>query len=223
MKKNISVLTDITAANTLLANGLRETFSEHHLLVLNVISASGAGKTTLLEETIEALGDEMSLAVIEGDPYTTIDSDRIEAAGVEAVQINTMGGCHLEANMIQKAIQQLDLTAFDLVIIENVGNLVCPSGWDLGEECKVVIAPITDGDDKPLKYPMAFQSAQAMVISKIDLEPYTRSQASVMAANALQINPELEIMPVSAYTGAGMEAWLAWIRRQVAKHKLKDK
>jgi hydrogenase nickel incorporation protein HypB len=151
-----------------------------------------------------------------------LDAERITEAGVSAVQINTMGGCHLEARMIRGAVAQIDLSEVDLVIIENVGNLVCPSGWDLGEDLKVVVASLAEGDDKPLKYPMAFTNAQAVVVNKIDLEPYIPARASIMAENALQVNPGLEVMSVSAHTGAGLEAWYEWLRRQVAERKARN-
>ena len=161
----------------------------------------------------------MRLSVIEGDPTTSLDSERIAAAGVPVVQINTDGGCHLEARMIQAAVEQLDVEDADVVIIENVGNLLCPTGWDLGEDAKVVVASLPEGDDKPLKYPMAFATAQAVVINKVDLEPYLPAKASVLRKNALQINPDLAVFEVSALTGQGLEGWVDWMREKLAEKR----
>jgi hydrogenase nickel incorporation protein HypB len=157
--------------------------------------------------------------VIEGDPTTSIDAERIAAAGMPVVQINTGGGCHLEARQIQKALEQLEMTDADVVIIENVGNLMCPTEWDLGEDIKVVVASLPEGDDKPLKYPMAFLTAQAVVINKIDLEPYIPAKAAVMRENALKINPDLAVFDVSCISGQGIEVWLDWIKEQLARKR----
>jgi hydrogenase nickel incorporation protein HypB len=216
---NIPVLRSITEANALLAEALRARFGQQDVLVLNIIASPGAGKTTLLERTIEKLNGELRLSVIEGDPTTSLDSERIAAAGVPVVQINTDGGCHLEARMIQAAVEQLDVEDADVVIIENVGNLLCPTGWDLGEDAKVVVASLPEGDDKPLKYPMAFATAQAVVINKVDLEPYLPAKASVLRKNALQINPDLAVFEVSALTGQGLEGWVDWMREKLAEKR----
>lgn len=216
---NIPVLKSVTNANTILADALRENFGD--ILVLNIIASPGAGKTSLLEKTIKHLKDEMSIFVIEGDPSTSIDAERIVAAGAPAVQINTEGGCHLEARMVKEAIESMDITDADLMIIENVGNLLCPTGWDLGEDAKVVVASLPEGDDKPLKYPLAFMSSQAVVINKIDLEPYIPSKASVMKENALTINPDLDTFEVSCLSEDGLDKWLDWIRAKVADKKSK--
>jgi hydrogenase nickel incorporation protein HypB len=216
MVATIPVLKDITEANTLLAGSLREAFRRQDILVLDVIASPGAGKTTLLERTVERLAGELQIRVIEGDPTTSIDAERIVAAGAPAVQINTGGGCHLEARMIQAALGQLDTSGADVVIIENVGNLLCPTGWDLGEDAKVVVASLPEGDDKPLKYPMAFATAQAVVINKVDLEPYIPAKAARLRQNALSINPDLAVFEVSCLTGQGVDDWLAWIRDRLA-------
>lgn len=215
----IPVLKSITEANALLAEALRTRFARQELLVLNIIASPGAGKTALLERTIERLNGELRLSVIEGDPTTSLDSERIAAAGVPVVQINTDGGCHLEARMIQAAVEQLEIEDADVVIIENVGNLLCPTGWDLGEDAKVVIASLPEGDDKPLKYPMGFATAQAVVINKIDLEPYLPARVSVLRQNALLINPDLAVFEVSALTGQGLDGWLDWIREKLTKKR----
>jgi len=216
---NIPVFKSVTEANALLADALRDAFARQDVLVLNIIASPGAGKTTLLERTIEALRDELRLLVIEGDPTTSLDAERIIAAGVPAVQINTDGGCHLEARMIQAAMGQLDVDSADVVIIENVGNLLCPTGWDLGEDAKVVVASLPEGDDKPLKYPMAFATAQAVVINKIDLEPYLPAQVAVLREHALKVNPELSVFEVSCVTGQGLGGWLDWIRERLAQKR----
>jgi len=216
---NIPVFKSVTEANALLADALRDAFARQDVLVLNIIASPGAGKTTLLERTIEALRDELRLLVIEGDPTTSLDAERIIAAGVPAVQINTDGGCHLEARMIQAAMGQLDVDSADVVIIENVGNVLCPTGWDLGEDAKVVVASLPEGDDKPLKYPMAFATAQAVVINKIDLEPYLPAQVAVLREHALKVNPELSVFEVSCVTGQGLGGWLDWIRERLAQKR----
>jgi len=213
---NIPVLKSVTEANALLADALRATFARQDVLVLNIIASPGAGKTSLLERTIDMLDGELCLSVIEGDPTTSLDAERIVAAGVPAVQINTGGGCHLEARMIQAALEQVSVEDADVVIIENVGNLLCPTGWDLGEDAKVVVASLPEGDDKPLKYPMAFATAEAVVINKIDLEPYLPAKASVLRENALKINPRLAVFEVSCLTGQGLDGWLDWMREQLA-------
>ena len=214
MPEQIKILKEITEPNTLLAGSLRADFARQNVLVLDVIASPGAGKTTLLERTIEKLHDELRICVIEGDPATSLDADRIRAAGVPAVQINTGGGCHLDARMIQTALGQIGTDQLDVVIIENVGNLLCPTGWDLGEDAKVVVASLPEGDDKPLKYPMSFVAAQAVVINKIDLEPYIPSKVAQLRANALAVNPNLAVFELSCLTGQGFDAWLEWIRAQ---------
>jgi hydrogenase nickel incorporation protein HypB len=211
----VPVLKDVTEANSLLADSLRAGFARGDVLALDIIASPGAGKTTLLEKTIETLSKELRLCVIEGDPATSIDAERVAAVGASAVQINTGGGCHLEARMIQAALQQLPQGA-DVVLIENVGNLLCPTGWDLGEDAKVVVASLPEGDDKPLKYPMAFSTAQVAIINKVDLEPYIPSKAARLRANALSINPDLVIFEVSCLTGQGLDGWYEWIRTQLA-------
>ncbi len=222
MVVKIPVLKDITEANSILAGALRKTFARDDVLVLDVIASPGAGKTSLLERTIEGLRAELRLSVIEGDPATSLDAERVAAAGVPAVQINTGGGCHLEARMIQAALDQLEALSDslparppDVLIIENVGNLLCPTGWDLGEDAKVVVASLPEGDDKPLKYPLAFSSAQVLVINKIDLEPYIPAKAARLRENALKINPGLAVFEVSCLTGQGLDAWLNWIRARL--------
>jgi hydrogenase nickel incorporation protein HypB len=219
MTVNIPVLREVTEANSLLADDLRARFSQQNVLVLNIIASPGAGKTSLLERTLKMLDGELRFSVVEGDPSTSIDAERIAAVGVPVVQINTEGGCHLEARMIQKAIEQLRMADADVVIIENVGNLLCPTGWDLGEDTKVVVASLPEGDDKPLKYPMAFVTAQAAVINKIDLEPHIPAKTAVLRENILTINPDLAVFEVSCLTGQGFDDWLDWIRERLAEKR----
>ncbi len=211
----IPVMSDVTSANAALADALRRELAERGILTLNLIASPGAGKTALIEWTIKRLAGEYRIAVIEGDLTTRLDADRIIAAGAPAVQINTGGGCHLEARMIRDVLAQLALDEVDILIIENVGNLVCPTGWDLGEDAKVVVASLPEGDDKPLKYPGAFDTAQAAVINKIDLEAYLPARVEQLRANIARINPELDVFAVSCTTGAGIDAWLDWVRRRV--------
>ena len=215
----IPVLQNVTKANTILANSLRDTFTSQNILVLNIIASPGAGKTSLLERTIQMLHGELNISVIEGDPTTSIDAERIASAGVPVVQINTGSGCHLEARMIKEALEQLQSDHSDIIVIENVGNLICPTGWDLGEDAKVVIASLPEGDDKPLKYPIAFTTSKALIINKIDLEPYTPSKASVMRENALKINPDLAVFEVSCLTGEGLKDWVNWIKEQLSRKR----
>jgi hydrogenase nickel incorporation protein HypB len=216
MTRNVPVLKDITEANSLLAEALRARFAERGVFVLDLIASPGAGKTSLLERTIEGSDGSFRLGVIEGDPHTSIDAERMSAAGVPVVEINTGGGCHLEASMIQGALDELPTDEIDALVIENVGNLICPTGWDLGEDLKVVVVSLSEGDDKPLKYPMGFLAADAAVINKIDLEPHSPARVSRMRENALRVNPELEVFEVSCLTGEGIHDWLDWLQSQIA-------
>jgi len=175
------------------------------------MSAPGAGKTTLLERTIEQLGGQLGIGVIEGDVETTADAERIEAAGAQTVQINTRGACHLEAHMIRDALEEIELEKLDLLVIENIGNLVCPAAWNLGEEMRVVVVSTTEGDDKPAKYPQMFAIAQVMIVNKLDLLPYVYYDLEKVKRQALAINPSLRIFEVSCRTGAGVDTWCEWL------------
>jgi hydrogenase nickel incorporation protein HypB len=180
----------------------------------NLVSSPGAGKTTLLERTLERLRDRVRVAVIEGDVQTDLDAQRVARYGVPVVQIVTNGGCHLEATLVADAIDGLDLAALDLLVIENVGNLVCPANYDLGEALKVVLLSTTEGEDKPLKYPAMFRNASVLVINKIDLVPYLDVDLAAIRRHARSINPSLEIFEVSCTSGAGLPAWCAWLERR---------
>ncbi len=193
----------------------RERFAKEKIFVLNLVSSPGAGKTSLLERTIEHLRGRVPLAVIEGDVQTDLDAQRVAKYNVPAVQIMTRGGCHLEANLVQEALESLDLSQLRLLVIENVGNLVCPANYDLGEAIKVVIASTTEGDDKPLKYPAMFRNASVLIINKIDLVPYVNSSVAQLRANALAINPSLCIFETSCTTGQGINEWCDWLISQM--------
>ena len=211
----VPVVRNILEANERLAAINRRRFAEAGVYVVNLMSSPGAGKTSLLERTIEGLAGRLRLAVIEGDIQSSYDAERIQRKGVQAVQINTDGGCHLDSNMIQMAMESLDLRDVDLLVIENVGNLVCPAEFDLGEHSKVMILSVTEGDDKPLKYPLMFQSTAVLLVNKIDLLPYVDCDVRKIRERARQLNPNQQIFEISCRTGEGLEAWLAWLESQV--------
>jgi hydrogenase nickel incorporation protein HypB len=202
----------ILTRNQGFADANRRHFAEHAVFVVNLVSSPGSGKTSLLLRTIEALKGELPLAVIEGDQQTDIDARRIDATGVPARQINTGKGCHLDAHAIGHAIDHLPPIDGGVLFIENVGNLVCPAGFDLGEAHKVVVLSVTEGDDKPLKYPDMFFASALMLLNKIDLLPYVSFDPDHAVQHARRINPDIGAISVSATSGAGMDAWLAWLR-----------
>lgn len=203
---------DILGANDARAAHNREHFDLHHILALNLVSSPGSGKTTILEKTILALAGQVPLAVIEGDQQTLLDAERIERTGAPVVQINTGAGCHLDAEMIHQALHRLELTDNSLLFIENVGNLVCPAMFDLGEAAKVVIISVTEGEDKPLKYPAMFTAAKVCLINKIDLLPHLDFELQRCLEYLVRVNPDLRIFTLSAKSGEGMAAWLDWLR-----------
>jgi hydrogenase nickel incorporation protein HypB len=205
--------------NDALAAINRAAFDRHGLLAVNVVSSPGAGKTTLLEATIEHLKDRLRIAVVEGDVQTDLDAQRVAKYDVPVVQIVTNGGCHLEAGLVAQALDRLDLGGLDLLIIENVGNLVCPANYDLGEAMKVVVLSTTEGDDKPLKYPGMFRHASVLIINKVDLLPYVNADVEVIKRHARQINPGLVVFEMAATTRAGVTAWCDWLAARVpARH-----
>ena len=218
-RKIIEVRQSVTGVNDRLAEKLRKTFSDSGIWVLNLVSSPGAGKTSLIERTIEEFKSSCSILVIEGDPHTSLDSDRINAMGVRGIQINTRGGCHLDARMISQALETADLNAIDMIIIENVGNLLCPAAWDLGQNHTAVVGSLTEGEDKPLKYPETFIRSQTLVINKIDLKPYLPPSSENLAANALQVNPSLKIFHVSCATGTGLEDWFEWVSACIGRNQ----
>lgn len=207
---------DILAKNNAFAAQNREFFAARGVLALNLVSSPGSGKTTLLVKTIEGLKGKVPVAVIEGDQQTSFDAERIRATSAPAVQINTGKGCHLDAHMVGHALEKLPLENGGALMIENVGNLVCPAAFDLGEAGKVVILSVTEGEDKPLKYPDMFRAARLMLINKIDLLPHVDFDLDRAIANARRVNPLIEVIRVSARTGEGMGEWLAWIEKGVA-------
>jgi hydrogenase nickel incorporation protein HypB len=212
----ITIERKVLEKNDAFAQQNRQRFADHRVFAFNIVSSPGAGKTTLLERTIEALRDRWRLAVVEGDVQTDFDAQRVARYGVPAVQIVTNGGCHLEARLVQDALDRLDLAALDLVVIENVGNLVCPANYDLGEALKVVVLSTTEGDDKPLKYPAMFRNASVLVINKMDLLPYVPCDAGALRRHALDINPGLTVFETSCTTGAGLPAWCDWLSTRIA-------
>lgn len=211
---NIPIVRNILQANENIASENRQFFKENGLLVINLISSPGAGKTTFLEKTIEMLNGEMRIGVIEGDIQSTLDSERIEKCGAPVVQINTEGGCHLDANMIKAALPDLKVQMIDILFIENVGNLVCPAEFSLGEDMKVMLLSVAEGDDKPSKYPLAFRESKALVINKSDLLPFTNFHTEKAKQYSLDINPKLEIFETSCYTGEGLNRWIQWLKIQ---------
>ncbi len=212
----VSLEQRIPAKNDPFAQRNRDWFAERDILAINLLSAPGAGKTTLLERTIRDIGGELSISVLEGDQATTIDGDRIRAAGVPAVQINTGTACHLDAEMIARGLTELKPAPGSLVLIENVGNLVCPALFDLGERAKVTILSVTEGDDKPLKYPHMFAASRLMILNKIDLLAHVDFNVDRAVAHARQVNPDIQVMWLSARSGKGLAGWYDWLRRELA-------
>ena len=212
----------VLAKNDGFARENRERFREKGVLALNLVSSPGSGKTTLLVETIRRLQGNLPIAVIEGDQQTTFDADRIRETGVPALQINTGKGCHLDARMVGQAAERLGLPEGGLLLIENVGNLVCPSGFDLGEAHKVVILSVTEGEDKPLKYPDMFAAASLMLLNKVDLLPHLSFDVDRCLGYAKRVKPGIQVLHTSAATGAGLDGWLEWIAAERAKIRTDD-
>jgi hydrogenase nickel incorporation protein HypB len=207
----VKVVADILGANDRIAEENNRLFKDCGVFVINMMSSPGAGKTTLLEKTLAALKDKYKIGVIEGDVATTADAERIEKMGVPVVQINTGSACHLDGNMVRNALDEFDLKSLDLLIVENVGNLVCPAEFNVGEDCKVMLLSVPEGDDKPLKYPLMWHESKALVINKIDLIPYTNFNIDKARKDSLTLNPKLDIFPVSCRTGEGLEGWYGWL------------
>jgi hydrogenase nickel incorporation protein HypB len=214
--QTIQLETRILGKNQLTAERNRGWLAGRNILALNLVSSPGAGKTTLLERTLTDLKSEIQISVIEGDQATSNDAERIRATGVPAVQINTGTGCHLEADMLERALAALKPAPASLLMIENVGNLVCPALFDLGERAKVVIFSITEGEDKPLKYPHMFGAADVLLLSKLDLLPHIHFDVERAVANALAVNPRLHVFRLSAYTGEGLPQWYGWLKSELA-------
>ncbi len=215
-KRMVQIEQDILSKNNAYAAQNRQRLADRGIFTLNLVSSPGSGKTTLLVKTIEMLKGSQCVAVIEGDQQTSQDAERIRATGAPAIQINTGKGCHLDAHMVGHAMDQLDLQDDSLLMIENVGNLVCPAAFDLGEAHKVVILSVTEGEDKPIKYPDMFRAASLMLMNKCDLLPYVSFKVDAAIEFARRVNPGIEVIQVSATSGQGMDEWLAWIERGAA-------
>lgn len=217
----VQVKTNVLAKNDAIAETLQQQFRDKQIMVMNLLGSPGAGKTSLLEATLQELSKEYRIAVIEGDLFTDKDADRIHATGVPVIQINTVGGCHLDANMIREAIAELDLDALDLIIIENVGNLVCPAEFFIGEDMKVTVLSITEGEDKPLKYPLIFKESAAVLLNKVDLLPYVpfKMEEAIRDINSLQ--PGVPIFQVSCTQESGLSEWIQWLKAKL-KERVRD-
>jgi hydrogenase nickel incorporation protein HypB len=210
----INVMTDVLEANDRIAAVNREVFDRSGNLVINLMSSPGAGKTTLIEKTAEVLAGKVRLGVITGDIETSRDAERVEKHGIPAVQLTTGTACHLDANMVASAFPHLDLSRIDVLIIENVGNLVCPAEFKVGEDCKVMILSVAEGDEKPLKYPLMFRESSLLIVNKVDLLPFTNFSVEEAKANALKMNPGIEILEVSCTTGQGIDEWASWLAKR---------
>ena len=213
----ITIERKVLEKNDEIASRNRELFKKNKLFVINLVSSPGSGKTSVIERTLEHFKGKLNISIIEGDVQTSLDAERVSKYGVPVVQIVTNGSCHLEAKLVQDALTNLKLDNTGLLFIENVGNLVCPAAYDLGEDMKIVIASTTEGDDKPLKYPRMFLNASVLLINKIDLLPYLNCSVDVLKKNALQINPKLEIFELSCTSSEGFEGWFGWLEKKVIK------
>jgi hydrogenase nickel incorporation protein HypB len=213
----ITIERKVLEKNDQIAQRNRDDISAHNVFAINMVSSPGSGKTSILEKTIGYLRGKLNISVIEGDVQTDNDARRISVLGVPAVQIVTHGGCHLEARLVRDAMENVDLQATQLLIIENVGNLVCPSNYDLGEAHKVVVLSTTEGDDKPIKYPNMFRNASVLILNKIDLLPYLQCDIEQLEQNALRINPSLKVFRTSCTTGEGIGDWCGWLKSNVLK------
>lgn len=206
-------------ANDFVAAAIRKKATEENFLLLNITSSAGSGKTTLLQETARRLGDKINLKILVGDLETERDADRLRAVGADALQIVTGGICHLEAQMVWQAMENLDLTDLDLLIVENVGNLVCPASFDLGEDFRVTLIATTEGDDKPKKYPRMFLTSELLLVSKVDLLEYLPFSVDAVVADARDINPEIEVLEISSIKNVGIDQWCDWIMERVKQKK----
>lgn len=215
----VEIEKNILSKNDEYAHANRHYFHHRGILALNLVSSPGSGKTTLLTRSIQDLGDTYAMSVIEGDQQTANDADRIRATGVKAIQINTGKGCHLDAHMVGHALESLEPENDSVVFVENVGNLVCPAAFDLGEAHKVAILSVTEGEDKPIKYPDMFHAADAMILNKVDLLPHLNFDVDKCIEYARRVNPDIEVLQVSATSGEGLDSWFAWI--ETARERVK--
>ena len=211
----ITVVKNILEANERIAEENRKLFQEKRVTVINLMSSPGAGKTSLLERTIDTLGNRIRIGVVEGDIESTQDAERISKKGVQVVQINTGGACHLDGNMVRDALPAFDLSKLDLLMVENVGNLVCPAEFNMGEDHKVMILSVAEGDDKPAKYPLMFHESSVLLINKVDLLPYVDCSVERIKEVSLGIHPKLEIFEISCKTGEGIDRWSEWLLSQI--------
>jgi len=216
--KILTIKEDILGANTENAKGNQELVDKHHILMINITSSPGAGKTSLIMQTIGRLKEKARMAVIEGDIASSIDADKVSREGVPAIQINTAGACHLDANMIKKALDNLDLDRIDLIVIENVGNLICPAEFALGAHKQIMILSVPEGDDKPYKYPLMFTQADVILVNKTDVLPHFDFNMSAFSRAVGGLNPAAAVYPISAKTGEGLEQWFSWLW-DALKHK----
>ena len=211
----VPLVKNILEANDKISDLNKRFFDDKNVLVVNIMSSPGAGKTTLISNTINALKDEFKIGVIEGDIQSTYDAEKIAETGAQVVQINTGGACHLDGNMIRDTFDQLDFDNMDLLIVENVGNLVCPAEFQMGEDFKVMLLSIPEGDDKPLKYPLMFHESSVLLVNKIDLLPYIECDVDKIKKESLKINPEIKIFEVSGKIGTGLDQWFNWLKEKI--------
>jgi hydrogenase nickel incorporation protein HypB len=215
----VSVVRNILEANERIAEQNKSLFNRNRLFVINLMSSPGAGKTSLLERTIDALKAELRIGVIEGDIQSTQDAERVAKKGIPVVQINTGGACHLDGNMIRDTFHEFDFKEMDLLVVENVGNLVCPAEFKIGEDFKVMILSVAEGDDKPSKYPLMFHESKVLLINKVDLLPYVDCSVDKIRQDALRINPNLDVFEISCKNGEGLDPWYDWLRNGVKLKK----
>ena len=220
--KVLTIKEDILGANEKKARSNQGRLDEHGILAINIMSSPGAGKTSLIWQTLDRLKSESRVAVIEGDVASQVDADKLHQHGVPIIQINIPGGCHLDANMIENALDNLLLKELDLIIIENVGNLVCPAEFDLGEHKRVVLSSMPEGDDKPYKYPLMFTEADVVLVNKLDLLPHLDFNASYFCEGITRLNPTVKILQVSCKTGEGLEQWFSWLLAQMKDRKARQ-
>lgn len=222
MVKVVNVRQSVFEENNRIATRNRQFFDSMNLFVINLMSAPGSGKTSIIERTIEELKEKFKVGVIEGDITSSIDAEKLEKKGISVIQLNTGGECHLDANMISQAIENFNFNGLDMIIIENVGNLVCPAEFKVGEDIKVMILSAPEGEDKPKKYPLMFMESSALIINKIDLLPYIDTDIKALIKNATEINPNLKIFKTSAKTGEGIKEWTEWLSEKVIEKRKKS-
>ena len=215
----IKVIKNILGENDRIAAENQAMFQDKKVFVLNFMGSPGAGKTSVLEKTMERLKDKIKMAVIEGDLFTSKDAERIDKYGVPVIQINTAGGCHLDANMVQKTVKEMNLDELDLLVVENVGNLVCPAEFPVGEDARAVVLSVTEGDDKPLKYPLMFKESEIALLNKVDLAPYCNFNMESAKKDITSLHPGIEVLEVSCTKGQGIEDWCDWLLKKIAAKK----